>query len=128
MKQRGNPNLVGDEITKQTFIDAWLLWPAIGRIKHLSKTTCYISLSLSLSALDASSEAIVQETLNKVQSEKSHTTLIIGHVFSNIKRADEIVIVSEGGSIVDQGTHAEVFMQYTVQNIRDSSDFFVPSN
>ncbi len=68
-------------------------------------------LATSLSALDAFSEASVQETLNELQNEKSHTTLIIGHVFSNIKRVDEIVIVSDGGSIVDKGTHAEVFIQ-----------------
>ncbi len=74
-------------------------------IGSLSKAaaSCY-----ALSALDASSEASVQETLNDLQNEKAYTTLVIGHVFSNIQRADKIVVVSAGGSIVDKGTHSEV--------------------
>ncbi len=96
-------------MTKLTFIDA-CCYDLL-----LVEWNLYLKpLATSLSALDTSSEASVQETLNELQNGKSHTTLIIGHVFPNIKRADEIVIVSDGGSIVDKGTHAEVFMQCPV--------------
>ncbi len=70
-----------------------------------SSSSCY-----ALSALGASSEATVQETLNALQNEKSLTTLVIGHVFSNIRRVDEIVVVSAGGCIVSKGTHSEVYV------------------
>ncbi len=95
----------------------------VGLTSILPKTRLALHV---LSALDPSSEASVQETLNDLQNENVYTTLIIGHVFSNIQRADKIVVLSAGGSIADEGTHSEVSTYYVVACIWMDGTF-VPS-
>ena len=57
------------------------------------------------SSLDAESERLVQEALERLMSRC--TTLVIAHRLSTVIRADRILVL-EGGSIVDQGTHSEL--------------------
>lgn len=54
------------------------------------------------SALDASSEAIVQKALDTAILNR--TTLVIAHRLSTIRNADLIVVMDQG-KIVEQGTH-----------------------
>lgn len=54
------------------------------------------------SALDASSEAIVQKALDKAM--ENRTTLVIAHRLSTIRNADLIVVMNQG-KIVEQGNH-----------------------
>lgn len=62
-------------------------------------------LDESTSALDAQSEAVLQEGLDKAA--QGTTVLAITHRLRTVQRADVIFVV-EGGRIVDQGTHAEL--------------------
>lgn len=62
-------------------------------------------LDESTSALDAASEAALQEGLDKVA--KGTTVLAITHRLHTVKKADVIFVV-EGGRIVDSGTHGEL--------------------
>lgn len=57
------------------------------------------------SALDTESERLVQQALDKVS--EGRTLLIVAHRLSTIVHADEIVVL-EGGSIVERGTHAQL--------------------
>ncbi len=57
------------------------------------------------SALDAESEELVKEALNRLL--EGRTALIIAHRLSTIEHAD-IVIVLDGGQIVEQGRHEEL--------------------
>jgi len=57
------------------------------------------------SALDAESENQIRDALDKLSAKR--TTLIIAHRLSTILDADQIVVMDQG-SIVDQGTHAEL--------------------
>ena len=59
-------------------------------------------LDEATSALDASSEAIVQEALDRLQA--SRTTLVVAHRLSTIRHSDRICVVADG-AIVEQGTH-----------------------
>lgn len=57
------------------------------------------------SALDAESEALVQEALERVEA--GRTVLVIAHRLSTVKTASTVAVV-EGGIIVEQGTHQEL--------------------
>ncbi len=63
-------------------------------------------LDEATSALDSQSEQFIQEALRKLVSGK--TVLIIAHRFSTIRDAS-LILVFERGSIVAQGTHAELY-------------------
>ncbi|KAJ2904835.1 P-loop containing nucleoside triphosphate hydrolase protein [Zalerion maritima] len=64
-------------------------------------------LDESTSALDAESEAAVQEGLAKAVREKGVSVLAITHRLHTVMKADVILVV-EGGRIVDKGTHGEL--------------------
>ena len=57
------------------------------------------------SALDAESEEKVQQGINHLI--KGRTTLIIAHRFSTVKKADRIIVLSEG-KIAEVGSHEEL--------------------
>jgi ABC-type multidrug transport system fused ATPase/permease subunit len=63
-------------------------------------------LDESTSALDAASEAALQEGLDQIVK-RGTTVLAITHRLHTVKKADCIFVV-EGGRVVDQGTHAEL--------------------
>ncbi|KAF7592531.1 hypothetical protein BBP40_012755 [Aspergillus hancockii] len=62
-------------------------------------------LDEATSALDPQAEKIVQEALDNVSA--SRTTITIAHKLSTIKKADQIVVLSQG-RIVETGTHEEL--------------------
>lgn len=62
-------------------------------------------LDEATSSLDAESEALVQEALDKLM--ENRTTLVIAHRLSTIKKADRILVM-ERGRIVEEGTHPDL--------------------
>jgi len=62
-------------------------------------------LDEATSALDTESEKLVQDALNNLM--KNRTTLVIAHRLSTIQDADMIVVL-DGGKIVEKGTHFEL--------------------
>ena len=62
-------------------------------------------LDEATSSLDASSEALVQEALDKLM--KDRTTIVIAHRLSTIINADRILAMQDG-KIVEMGSHAEL--------------------
>jgi len=62
-------------------------------------------LDEATNALDAESEALVQDALDRLM--KGRTTLVIAHRLSTIRRAHRILVLSDG-QIVEQGTHQEL--------------------
>ena len=59
-------------------------------------------LDEATSALDADSEARVQEALERFAA--TRTTLVVAHRLSTVRRADLILVLSDG-RVVEQGTH-----------------------
>ena len=57
------------------------------------------------SALDAESEALVQEALERVEA--GRTVLVIAHRLSTVKTAQQVAVI-EGGVLAEQGTHQEL--------------------
>ena len=62
-------------------------------------------LDEATSALDTESERRLQQTLNEILRDRS--AIVIAHRLSTIVGADEIVVL-DGGSIVERGTHNEL--------------------
>jgi ATP-binding cassette subfamily B protein len=65
-------------------------------------------LDEATSSLDAESERLVQQALERLA--RGRTTLVIAHRLATVQHADRIVVL-ERGSVVAQGTHAELMRQ-----------------
>ena len=79
---------------------------AIARV--LLKDPRVLILDEATSALDTVSERLVQAALER--AEAGRTTLAIAHRLSTILRAD-LILVFDGGRIVERGTHGELLGQ-----------------
>jgi ABC-type multidrug transport system fused ATPase/permease subunit len=59
-------------------------------------------LDEATSALDATSEALVQEALDRLG--QGRTTLVIAHRLATVRRADRIIVMDRG-RVAEEGTH-----------------------
>ena len=75
--------------------------------RALIKKPVVLLLDEATSALDATSERVVQESIDKLQQSKQQTTIIIAHRLNTIRTADKIAVVSKG-VIAEEGTHDEL--------------------
>ncbi len=73
--------------------------------RALVKDPRILVLDEATSALDAESEHLVQEALDRLMLGRS--TLVIAHRLSTVKDADRVLVL-DGGSVVERGTHAEL--------------------
>ena len=73
--------------------------------RAILKNPRILILDEATSALDTESEQAVQEALDRLMRDR--TTFVIAHRLSTITNAD-VIVVLEGGKIVEQGTHAEL--------------------
>ena len=79
---------------------------AIARV--ILKDPCILVLDEATSSLDSQSEALIQAALERVM--QGRTSLVIAHRLSTILAAD-LILVMDGGRLVEQGTHAELLAQ-----------------
>jgi subfamily B ATP-binding cassette protein MsbA len=66
------------------------------------RDSCILILDEPSSGLDAASEKLVFEALDRLMESK--TSIVIAHRLSTVRRAD-IIYVLDGGQIVERGTH-----------------------
>ena len=76
---------------------------AIARV--FLKNPPILILDEATSALDTVTEARIQSAFDQLS--RGRTTLIIAHRLSTIRNADHIVVI-DGNSIVEEGTHEEL--------------------
>ncbi|MEX2525877.1 MAG: ABC transporter transmembrane domain-containing protein [Gammaproteobacteria bacterium] len=62
-------------------------------------------LDEATSALDAESEQLVQEALDRLIQDR--TTIVIAHRLATVRRADRIIVMTEGG-IIETGRHEDL--------------------
>ena len=73
--------------------------------RAILKNPSILILDEATSQLDAESERLVQETLNRIV--KGRTVFIIGHRLSSLRNATKIIVLL-GGRIVEEGRHEEL--------------------
>ena len=69
------------------------------------KNAPIVVLDEATSALDNKSEAIVQQAIDNLMTER--TVFVIAHRLSTVRNADKIVVVNYG-EIVEEGSHDEL--------------------
>jgi ATP-binding cassette subfamily B protein len=77
--------------------------------RALLKAPKILILDEATSNLDAASESLVQEALERLM--EGRTTLVIAHRLSTIKEADRIFVIDKG-EIIQTGTHAELSLEH----------------
>ncbi|XP_057789931.1 ABC transporter B family member 11-like isoform X3 [Salvia miltiorrhiza] len=77
----------------------------IALARAILKDPRILLLDEATGALDAKSERIVQDSLDKVMINR--TTIIVAHSLTTIKNADSIAVIHKG-KIVEKGSHSEL--------------------
>ena len=75
--------------------------------RALVKEPAVLLLDEATSALDATSEKLVQQSIDALQQSHSQTTIVIAHRLSTIRNANKIALVNNG-VIAELGTHDEL--------------------
>lgn len=73
--------------------------------RAILKDPSILILDEATSSLDAASERLVQEALEKLM--ENRTTIVIAHRLSTIRKVDRILVIKEG-EIAESGTHNEL--------------------
>ncbi len=73
--------------------------------RAILKNPAILLLDEATSSLDAESEKVVQEALDKLM--EGRTSIIIAHRLATVRNVDKICVI-DGGSIVEEGTHEEL--------------------
>jgi ABC-type multidrug transport system fused ATPase/permease subunit len=73
--------------------------------RAILKDPAILVLDEATSSLDAKSEQLVQEALEKLM--ENRTTVVIAHRLSTIRKVDKIFVIKEG-SIAESGTHSQL--------------------
>jgi ABC-type transport system involved in Fe-S cluster assembly fused permease/ATPase subunit len=79
---------------------------AIARV--ILKNPSILILDEATSHLDARSEALVQEALERIMEHR--TSLVIAHRLSTVLDADKIVVIDEG-QVQEMGTHEQLLAE-----------------
>jgi subfamily B ATP-binding cassette protein MsbA len=73
--------------------------------RAIMKNPPILILDEATSSLDAESEALVQQALENLMTNR--TTVVIAHRLSTVRRADRIVVI-EDGAIQEMGSHEDL--------------------
>jgi subfamily B ATP-binding cassette protein MsbA len=77
--------------------------------RALLKNAPILLLDEATSSVDATSEALIQEAVERLR--KRRTTFVIAHRLATVRNADRILVM-DGGSIVESGSHEELLLQH----------------
>lgn len=81
----------------------------ISLARTLIKKPQILILDEATSALDSILEELVMRNLKRVASEQEITMILIAHRLSTIKNSDRIIVLNEGGKIVEDGDFTTLY-------------------
>ena len=61
--------------------------------------------------LDGVSAGLVQQAVEHIASTKSMTVVVVVHRLASVQRADRIIVLGEGGVVLEEGTHLELLQR-----------------
>jgi len=73
--------------------------------RSVYKDSEYLLFDEATSSLDANNEKIIMERMEEFY--KNKTVIVVAHRLSTVINADQIIVMDRG-SIIEQGTHAEL--------------------
>ena len=73
--------------------------------RALLKDPPILILDEATSSLDAESESLVQDALERLMARR--TSLVIAHRLSTVRNADRVVVL-DGGQVIETGTHHQL--------------------
>lgn len=79
--------------------------------RALLKNPKILLLDEATSALDSESERHVQGAIDKLLEKKQCTTIVIAHRLSTIRNADTILVLGNGGKVIETGSHEQLLNQ-----------------
>lgn len=65
-------------------------------------------LDEATSSLDSQSESLVQRAIEKVAGSGNVTIVVVAHRLATVQNAGKIMVLGEGGKILEEGKHAEL--------------------
>jgi ABC-type multidrug transport system fused ATPase/permease subunit len=65
-------------------------------------------LDEATNSLDSVSEGLVQKAIEQLGGSRSLTIIAVAHRLATVQRADRIIVMGEGGVILEEGTHREL--------------------
>ena len=68
-------------------------------------------LDEATSSLDSQSESLVQKAIEKVAGSGKVTIVVVAHRLATVQNAGRIVVLGEGGRILEEGRHADLVKQ-----------------
>jgi ATP-binding cassette subfamily B (MDR/TAP) protein 1 len=68
-------------------------------------------LDEATSSLDSQSESLVQKAIEKVAGSGKVTIAVVAHRLATVQNAGRIVVLGEGGRILEEGRHADLVQQ-----------------
>lgn len=104
--ENGYNSLIGDSGTKLSGGQR----QRISIARALLKKAPILLFDEATSALDTEAENRIMEAIRKEGKKNSQTIISVAHRLSSIRHADEIIVIEEG-SIVERGTHEQLYAQ-----------------
>ena len=80
----------------------------IGIARVIIRQPTFLFLDEATSALDAINEKAVQEALDDMLSKFNGVAIVVAHRLTTICNCDKIVVMGDGGTKVEEGTHEEL--------------------
>lgn len=83
------------------------VWCRLALARVFLRRPKVLLLDEATSSLDAESEALVQDAIDRLIKLRDCTVILVAHRLSTVVNADKIAVIDQG-TVVEQGSHQEL--------------------